>query len=47
MGNFFDELQNVFICDGCDTLATVSMSSDTITVQQCECVTLDWENDNV
>jgi len=44
MGNFFDELENVFICDSCDTLATVSMHGNTITVNQCECVTLDWEN---
>jgi len=47
MGNLFDELENVFICDGCDTLATVSVHGDTITITQCACVTLDWENDNV
>ena len=47
MGNFFDELENVFICDGCDTLATVSMAGNTISITQCECVTLDWESDNV
>jgi hypothetical protein len=44
MGNFFDELQNVFICDGCDTLATVSQSGNTITINKCECLTLDWNN---
>lgn len=43
MGNFFDELENVFICDGCDTLATVSINGNTITVQQCECVTNEME----
>jgi len=42
MGNFFDELQNVFICDGCDTLATVSKSENTITINKCECLTLEW-----
>jgi len=42
MGNFFDELQNVFICDGCDTLATVSQNENTITIDKCECLTLDW-----
>jgi hypothetical protein len=47
MGNYFDELENVFICDGCDTLATVSVHGDTIMVNQCECVTLDWEDFNV
>lgn len=47
MGNYFDELENVFICDGCDTLATVSVHGDIIMVNQCECVTLDWEDFNV
>jgi hypothetical protein len=40
MGNLFDELTNVFICDECDTLATVSMSGNTITIIECACVQL-------
>ena len=44
MGNILDELSNVFLCDECDTLATVSVAGDTITIQQCACLTLDWNN---
>jgi len=40
MGNLFDELSNVFICDNCDTLATVSVAGDTINITQCACVQL-------
>ena len=36
----------IFLCDECDTLATLSVVGDTITIQQCACLTLDW-NDNV
>ncbi len=39
MGNLFDELKNVFICDNCDTLATVSAQGDTIKITKCECQT--------
>jgi hypothetical protein len=42
MGNLLDELESVFICDNCDTLATVSRNENTITINKCECVTLDW-----
>jgi hypothetical protein len=38
MGNLFDELQYVTICDECDTLATLSAVGDTITIVQCACV---------
>ncbi len=44
MGNLLDELQNVFLCDECDTLAIVSVLGDTITIQKCACLTLEWNN---
>jgi hypothetical protein len=44
MGNLLDNLSNVFLCDGCDTIATVSVQGDTITIQKCACLTLDWNN---
>jgi len=44
MGNIMENLEGVFICDECDTLATVSVESDTITISQCQCLTLDWNN---
>jgi len=47
MGNLLDNLAGVFICDNCDTLATVNREGDTIIINKCECVALDWENDNV
>jgi hypothetical protein len=40
MGNFMD----IFICDSCDTLATVSVSGDTILVNKCKCETERTEN---
>ena len=45
MGNLMDNLQGVFICDNCDTLATVSREGNNITINQCECITLDWGNE--
>lgn len=48
MGNLFDsigEIAGMWICDNCDTLATVNYGVGEIVVNQCECVTLDW-NDN-
>ena len=47
MGNLFDVLEGVFICDNCDTLATVSQFGNTIEITKCDCVTLEWEGDNV
>ena len=44
MGNFLDELSNVFLCDECDTLATMSVQGDTIQLNKCQCLTLDWNN---
>jgi hypothetical protein len=38
MGN----LSDIFLCDECDCLATVSVAGDTITIQPCACLTLDW-----
>jgi hypothetical protein len=34
----------IFICDLCDTLATMSVQGDTITILQCQCLTLEWNN---
>lgn len=47
MGMVKDSLDGIFLCDNCDTLATVWQKGNTIEITQCECVTLDWENDNV
>lgn len=33
----------LFICDNCDTLAIVSKDGDTIKIQQCACLALDWK----
>jgi hypothetical protein len=41
MGN----LAEIFLCDVCDCLATVSVAGATITVQPCACIELDW-NEN-
>jgi predicted nucleic acid-binding Zn ribbon protein len=38
MGNIMDELDYIYICDECDTLATVIQQGNTITITQCECV---------
>jgi hypothetical protein len=32
----------IFLCDECDCLASVSVLNDTITIQQCACLTLEW-----
>jgi len=50
MGNLFDEISEIagmWICDNCETIAYVSVEPSGIEVTQCECVTLDWESDNV
>jgi hypothetical protein len=42
MGNLFDEIGEIagmWICDNCDTIAYVSVETDTIAIQQCKCVT--------
>ena len=44
MGNLMEKLEGVFICDECDTLATVSVAGDTIQLNKCKCLTLDWNN---
>jgi hypothetical protein len=38
MGNLLDNLSNVFLCDGCDTIATVSVQGDTIQITKCLCM---------
>ena len=37
------ELAGMWICDNCDTLAVVSVLTDTIAIQQCKCVTNERE----
>jgi len=32
----------LFLCDNCDTLATVEKNGNTIIVNKCKCLTLDW-----
>lgn len=34
----------LFICDNCDTLASVERNKDTITINKCKCLTLDWKD---
>jgi hypothetical protein len=49
MGNLFDELGEIagmWICDNCETIAYVSVESDTILVTQCECVMLSRTTNN-
>ena len=33
----------IFLCDECDCLATLSVAGDTITIQQCKCLTNERE----
>ena len=44
MGNIMDELDFIYICDECDTLASVTMQGNTITLNQCLCTTTTKEN---
>jgi hypothetical protein len=37
MGNLMDELDFIYICDECDTLAIVTQEGNTITITPCEC----------
>ena len=37
------EIAGMWICSNCDTLAIVSVETDTIVIQQCECVTKERE----
>ena len=37
------EITGMWICDNCDTLAFVSVETDTIAIQQCKCVTNERE----
>jgi hypothetical protein len=38
-----NEIAGMWICDNCDTLAIVSVATDTIKITQCECVTNERE----
>ena len=38
MGNIMDELDFIYICDECDTLATVIHEGNTITINPCQCI---------
>ena len=33
-----NEIAGMWICDNCDTLAIVSVATDTIVINQCKCV---------
>jgi len=33
------DLFDIFICDECDTLATLSVAGDTIQLNKCKCLT--------
>lgn len=33
----------LFICDNCDTLASVEKNGNTIKIVKCQCLTLDWK----
>lgn len=39
MGNIMDELDFIYICDDCETLASVIQKGNTITINQCQCTT--------
>ena len=36
-------IAEMWICDNCDTLAIVSVETDTIVIQKCKCVTNERE----
>ena len=33
-----NQITGMWICDNCNTLATVSVTNDTLVISQCECV---------
>ena len=33
----------LFLCDECDTLASVEIINDELGIKHCACVVLDWE----
>ena len=33
----------IFICEDCNTLATIEKNENTITLNKCECMTLEWK----
>ena len=40
------EIAGMWICDNCDTLAIVSVGTDTINITQCQCVQLSKTTNN-
>jgi hypothetical protein len=43
--SYIKDSMEIFICDECDTLASVLPQGNTITINKCKCLTLDW-NEN-
>jgi hypothetical protein len=41
-----EQIAGMWICDNCDTLATVSVGTDTINITQCQCVQLSKTKSN-
>ena len=39
-----NQIAEMWICDNCNTLATVSVALDTLVIEQCECVTNERKN---
>lgn len=39
MGNIVELFDNLYICDECDTIATVIQKGNTITINPCLCIT--------
>ena len=32
----------LFLCDNCDTLATIEQKGNSIVINKCQCLVLDW-----
>ena len=45
LGVLMNQIAGMWICDNCNTLATVSVAIDTLVIEQCKCVT-DERNTN-
>ena len=39
-----NQIEGMWICDNCDTLATVSVTTETLVIEQCKCVTDERKN---
>ena len=42
--SYMKEALEIFICDECDTLATVLALPNEIQITKCNCLALDWNN---